>query len=458
MARKGGSTYLLVALIFFVIAFVFTLVLSILFYTQRTGAQATAEKASKDLNKVISNNELKSPEITTRMNDLKAGSTLVSAMQKEQQDTLTLANNTPQGTFDSLKAEAETVGVHIDKGATLIGEIRRLNAEFTAAQQGYEQAKKELEEARTASKAAEASKSALVGSYEKSVNSLREELTNLTERFRKFENETADQRKTLEEQLAKGRGDNDAVLKAKDKDLAERDKMISELRQRLANIPGVSNSDKPKSPDISTYPKGNIVAVFLQERRVYIDKGRKDKVTPGLTFEVFDRSTGIPQDKKELKNRGKGSIEVVNVSENTSECRITRMDPKVQLVEGDVLANAVYDPNMKFKFVVFGDFDIDDQGQSTSADKRRIEAMVVDFGGTLQPDITPDTDFLVLGLEPKQPRKLAPDDTNPERIKEYQAALKKVQLYEDAIKRARDLSIPILNQNRFLGLTGYYRR
>ena len=457
MARKGGSTYLLVALIFFVIAFVFTLVMSILFYTQKTGLQESANKAKQDLNKVISNSELNSVEIKQRMTELKGG-TLVGSYVKESQDTQTLANNTPQGTFDSLKAEAETVGVHSDKGATLIGEIRRLNAEFAAAQAGYEQAKKELEEARNTSKAAEASKATLVSSYEKSVNSLREELTNLTDRFRKFENDTAEQRKTLEEQLAKARGDGDVLVKAKDKDLAERDKLISELRARLATLPDQASSKKVNAPDLSRYPKGKIVAVFLQEHRVYIDKGRNDKVTPGLTFEVFDQSTGIPQDKKDLKSRGKASIEVVNVSENTSECRITRLDPKVQLVEGDVLANAVYDPNMKFKFVVFGDFDIDDQGQSTSADKRRIEAMVVDFGGSLQPDITPDTDFLVLGLEPKQPRKLAPDDTNPERIKEYQAALRKVQLYEDAIKRARDLSIPILNQNRFLGLTGYYRR
>lgn len=457
MARKGGNTYLLIALIFFVIAFVFTLVISILFYTQRTGAQVAADKAKQDLNKVISSAELNSVEIKQRISELKSGS-LVGSFTKELQDTQTLANNTPQGTFDSLKAEAEAVEVHIDKGATLIGEIRRLKAEFTAAQAGYEQAKKDLEEARATSKAAEASKASLVSSYEKSVNSLREELTNLTDRFRKYESDTADQRKTIEDQLAKGRNDTDIAVKAKDKDIAERDKMISELRARLATTPGAPDVKKVNAPDPSRMPKGKIVAVFLQEHRVYIDRGRNDKVTPGLTFEVFDQSTGIPQDKKDLKARGKASIEVVNVSENTSECRITRMDSKVQLVDGDLLANAVYDPNMKFKFVVFGEFDIDDQGQSTSADKRRIDAMVVDFGGTLQPDITPDTDFLVLGLEPKQPRKLAPDDTNPERLKEYQAALKKVQLYEDAIKRARDLSIPILNQNRFLALTGYYRR
>ena len=41
---------------------------------------------------------------------------------------------------------------------------------------------------------------------------------------------------------------------------------------------------------------------------------------------------------------------------------VTRSVPGQPLVRGDVVANAVYDPNYRFKFLVHGKFDIDADG------------------------------------------------------------------------------------------------
>lgn len=459
MARKGGSTYLLIALIFFVIAFVFSLVIAILFYTDKGKARVEADAAKKALDKVASSSERGTPEIKAMMDNTAAG-TLVKQITEERRKVFTFVNNVPDGTFEAIQAEGKLLGVSTEQGTTLMGEIRRYRGEVTNRQQELDQTKKELEEVRAASKAAEESKAKLVTSYDKSTESLRKELQTLQDSFAKHERDMGAQRKTLEDDLAKARDDKAVAVQAKDKTIAEKDKLISELNQRLA---GANRQDdapgnkKPKAPNMAMMPKGHVVSVFPQERRAYIDLGRKNKITAGLTFEVFDQSTGVAlNEKREL--RGKGTIEVINISDTTAECRITRLEPRAQILEGDLLVNAVYDPNMTFKFHVFGDFDIDSQGEATRADKTRIEAMVVDYGGILQKEITPDTDFLVLGLEPKAPPKLGADENDPEKLRQKQAAERKIKEYGDAIKRAQELSIPILNQNRFLGLTGYYRR
>ena len=45
---------------------------------------------------------------------------------------------------------------------------------------------------------------------------------------------------------------------------------------------------------------------------------------------------------------------------------------EIVLTEGDKIANVVYDPNMVYKFFIYGDFDLDRTGQPAPADKRRL--------------------------------------------------------------------------------------
>ena len=63
---------------------------------------------------------------------------------------------------------------------------------------------------------------------------------------------------------------------------------------------------------------------------------------------------------------------------------------------------------------------------------------------------------LVLGVPPALPTGNPGDD--PVQI-EIQAELQeRYNRYEQLMEQANELSIPILNQNRFLSLVGYYRR
>ena len=97
---------------------------------------------------------------------------------------------------------------------------------------------------------------------------------------------------------------------------------------------------------------GNIIRV-VNGQTVYINLGTGDHLPAGTTFEVYDKIDGIPGLGSEPLGpnnmpKGKGSIEVVRVGQNSSECRIVHMQTGQTLSEGDILGNLVYNKDTQF--------------------------------------------------------------------------------------------------------------
>jgi hypothetical protein len=210
---------------------------------------------------------------------------------------------------------------------------------------------------------------------------------------------------------------------------------------------------------IVRHPDGRIIRIPAKDV-VYIDLGTAESVTPGLTFEVYDKVEGIPPagDPSSEDNlpKGKASIEVVRPGQGSSECRILRQTPGTQIVEGDLIANLVFDRNVKYNFVVYGDFDMDRNGVATPADADIIKRLITQWGGKIVDQVNVDTDFVVLGKEPVLPvftKEELQDPFNAKKLADAQAAL---EAYQQVRTNAQNLHIPILNQNRFLYLIGYY--
>jgi hypothetical protein len=195
---------------------------------------------------------------------------------------------------------------------------------------------------------------------------------------------------------------------------------------------------------------------------VYIDLGQGDQVTPGMSFEVFDRLEGIPKPGDVMTDenlpKGKASIEIIKVSPGSSECRVIRTTPGMTVVEGDLCVNVVYDRNIKYNFVVYGKFDLDRNGQATPQDADVIKRLVTSWGGKVVDKLTVDTDFVVFGKVPEIPNFSAEDMERPEVIYQIETAKKELQAYDEMVAQAQQLNIPILNQNRFLYFTGYYEQ
>ena len=88
-----------------------------------------------------------------------------------------------------------------------------------------------------------------------------------------------------------------------------------------------------------------------------------------------------------------------------------------------------------------------------ASDAAVIKRLVTQWGGKLVNDVDVNTDFVVMGKEPVVP---AADKDDPIAQKRAQDAQKALDDYMDKRNQAIQLSIPIMNQNRFLYFVGYY--
>lgn len=236
-------------------------------------------------------------------------------------------------------------------------------------------------------------------------------------------------------------------------DLAAAQKLIEQLTNRLKGrrINSVEAIVQQSDGHISRIPSANTV---------FIDIGRQQSVTPGLTFEVYDKTRGIPAlgkgDREEDMPVGKASIEVVHVLDGSSECRVVRHALGQQLTEGDLIMNLVFDPKAKYNFVVYGNFDLNNSGTPNPADAEVVKRLVTQWGGKLMNGVTVDTDFVVMGKEPVVPILTKEDADDPAKVAEHDKKQKELDDYQELRSKAISLGVPLLNQNRFLYFVGYY--
>src|SRR5260370_39791496 len=107
---------------------------------------------------------------------------------------------------------------------------------------------------------------------------------------------------------------------------------------------------------------------------------------------------------------GKASIEVYNVQDDTAECRVVKLQPGEQLVVGDLITNLIYDPNIRYNFFVYGDFDLSNSEIASPTDIDIVKRLINQWGGNVVDHIDINTDFVVLGNEPQVPQVTDPND------------------------------------------------
>lgn len=229
------------------------------------------------------------------------------------------------------------------------------------------------------------------------------------------------------------------------------------LRERDAAIAKVTGMRGPTDQIVRAID-GKIVRVLGD--RVFINLGTGNQVAPGLTFEVYS-SLGIPtvgpDASQDIQLEGKASIQVINVQQGTSECKVLRVAPGQVVNEGDAIANLAYDKNLAYNFYVFGKYNLDNKGEPTERDTEIIKRLVTQFGSKVGDQISTATDFVVIGAEPVVPN-FSQQEMDEDPLKAYQMteAIKQLDEYNAVRAQAIQLNIPLLNQNRFLHLVGYY--
>jgi hypothetical protein len=226
-----------------------------------------------------------------------------------------------------------------------------------------------------------------------------------------------------------------------------------QLTERLSTYTAAKTKDILKGQPEESLVDGTIVAATAGSNEVTINRGRKDKVVLGMTFAVYANSTSIKAGADGAYPQGKAAIEVISVGEATSTARVVRETKGNPIVRGDSIANAIYDPNKVYTFLVFGNFDTNGDGVATPSELNDIRAMVEAWGGKVTDELSGAVDFLILGQRPVVPPPPG-SGAPPAVVTEYMRIDQLATRYDELSRQAAATSVPILNENRLYTLIG----
>lgn len=208
----------------------------------------------------------------------------------------------------------------------------------------------------------------------------------------------------------------------------------------------------PDSEVVTHKSDGKILLVDNQAKVVHLNIGRDDHVYPGLSFAVYDKNMPIPKDGK-----GKAEIKVFSIDKNISTALITKSEIKRPIILDDIVANLIWDSDKINVFSIEGEFDLDGDGKIENNAVDKIKTLIEKWGGRVANDISIETDFLVLGIQPGiLIRPTATElEMDPMATERYEASRQKRAHYAQVKSQAQALLIPVFNYERFLFFIGY---
>jgi hypothetical protein len=211
---------------------------------------------------------------------------------------------------------------------------------------------------------------------------------------------------------------------------------VNELRKRLEPL-----TKLPNEMAIS----GHIISLADSGRVAYCDLGKDDGILMGMTFSIMS-----PSEVGKEEAKPKGAARIVKILGHSSEMRIFPATGSEPVIVNDLLFNPIYDRTRRLHFVLVGKMDVNGDGSDQT---EALKSMIQKFGGKVDNQLSLQTDFLVVGEQPEL-RAAPAADASPEERQAYENSRKAFLDYSDAKAKADSTSIPVMNLNRFLGLTG----
>lgn len=480
-AAQGSRTGLMVGLVASIIIAVAMIIVAIMNGQKLNKAEASLQELRETHRPYLAENDLTDPRVQA-LNQLKSDNTenspfagLPSAMQvslaeSDQLAKLVGGNTTPDKAINVAKSALLDAGKKMGGDAvkkaggfnlptdSLSGAVAALSDEVVQLSGRYVEDEGKLAAAQQQNQQLVASQKAQLDDKDKLITEANQKVEGLQTELKQAQEQTANAQAALQAsatQSMKGLQDANAQqasqIQAKDKTILTQQKQLAGLKAKL-KVARVSPTES-----VIQHGDGSIIRV-TDYNTCFINLGERQHVTKGLTFEVYDKAHGIPPLGDGMSDTnmpsGKASIEVFNVTPDTSECRIIKTQPGQQIVIGDLIMNLIYDPNTAYNFVVYGNFDLTGSGAASQGDAEIIKRLITQWGGKIQNDVNMDTDFVIMGQEPVVPAVTDPNNANEVlRHNEKQAQLEKYQAF---IAKAAQLSIPVMNQNRFLYFIGYF--
>lgn len=371
-------------------------------------------------------------------------------------------NDSLRGTMQRVTGNAadslEQLGTKLERveGATgnnLLAVVRERDAEVARLRQAFQEA----EDARITAQNNQAAESARVAklqeSHQQTIAALNADIDRYKGEVDNYRESVNTARREMDERVARLQQKADAERDLLAKQVQELKNQNLVLNETISKMRGTGERNLLTGADEFALVDGKVVGVSQSAGEVFIGLGQKQNVVLGMTFTVYADARSIRPDASGEYPRGKATLEVINVGTESSSCRVLNEIRGNPVVKGDVIANAVYDPEKVYKFVVYGVFDANGDGRSTEAEAEDIKSVIAGWGGKIEDDLIGDIDFLVLGARPALPPP-PPSGAPIEVVLEYQRLLDKANRYDDLLKQATVTSLPILNQNRLYTLVG----
>jgi uncharacterized protein YukE len=448
VVQRRTPPYLLIA---FVVLFVAATVMAVLFYNKFADAQLRYQAMDTRMKEMATPEQLNSGEVRQMIGEYQkpTGTRQTVVAQLEAQiGTLAyavtgLTNSTfaeaQQDIDKTIKALKPAVPRSLTKH--MIDYNDQLGVKDTTIK-GLQNDKAQLDEKL---KAVGKELADAKADFEKKLKDKDDQLAAMDKKFQNFETDHNQKLEDAKKEFISARDDLNKQMAVQADSIVDLNKKIAVVSKKLEIEMG--KKIRPVLTEVRR-ADGKIKQVVGDKGMVFIDIGSKDRVTEDLRFTVYP-VTGIPEN-----GAGKGVIEVTNISDGVSECRIVQQKKDDPIVAGDLVANVVFSSLRSYNFVVEGQFDVDGTGIPSQAGTKAIKDLVRRYGGQIGNEVSLDTDYVVLGDQPPRPRK--PEDTAPQEEWDiYQERMKAFNRYQEIKKQAESMQIPRLGGKRFLDLVGY---
>jgi len=457
---------MLYTLIIFVGLFIASTTVAVIYYVKAEEHRTATENLQNEIRDYATNQER--TDVGRNIGSRLSGSTWLGTMITRLDNMVTLivggvpGDKSAEVKADNANNEAQTalelarkyINIADPNTTGLIPIIKAIAAELESTKKLQLDTQKSLDEKlaelKNVNEANTQKEQALLAEKEKLLQDVEQAKQDYKELQDLLRQSTEEQVKNLTVQVQELTATKEAMedrLDLKEAELAEAQQEMKLAKEQITKIePG------PDQEVLAYQPDGKIILVDNNAKVVHLNIGSNEHVYRGLTFTVYDRGTSVRQDGK-----GKAEIKVFDIADTYSAARIIDSELTKPVLLGDIVANLIWDSTRTNVFAIAGDFDIDGDGQTDYDAIERIKALIEKWGGRVDPNISIDTDFLILGQIPMVGGRptLEEQQQDPTALQKYETLIQRLNQYNTMQERAQALWIPILTYDKFLYFIGY---
>lgn len=461
MAKREGLNSVTVWMIVFVALWLTSTVFLVIMYTGQEDLRQRNDSLQRQYAKTINSQQERSIDLIKGAQE--NGPTMVGILEEARSMSAELATGEASDAPPAIRAKRDQLLATIKADGIIpnpdtYGDLsyheamKQLYESFKAAQtvrKAAEERAAQLDAQMTTMVEAEATRKA---DFEKRIRDMSEQLAQAEAERVAYRAERDKQMEDLQKTQDDSQKRHDAEITAARQERLAAEQQVDATTKRLTSyqtkigglLPGPGRLSTAREPD------GQILTAVPGDNVVYINLGKKNALTLGLKFAVYSAQTGIPED-----GRAKAQIEVASISDFSAECTIKQLVPNSIILEGDLIANPIYDPRNPMNFVVAGDFDLDRDGISDRSGNLIVEDLIRKWGGKVSDELTPLTDFVVLGVRPRSLRTAGGPAPEPGQAPPPNPI---VERYDRIVDQTSKFAVPVLSQEVFLNYLGYSNR